>query len=177
MGPPPRPIQNGLVRQRSRNDNDVDSNVVNSSQTGARGNTQGVNAMNMGNSEDAPARDVDMQSRSNHEPQHNGTAPFTPSTALPTRDRAAASEDLASIDQLDKGSRSSRDVTADDEQTNDDDEFTSDAADPQYPMEHFPWDDLLARYHEKMHDLQGQEDQILQEFNGLCDVFVPHWCH
>jgi hypothetical protein len=177
MGPPPRPIMNGVVRQRSRNDNDVDSNVVNGSQSSARGNTQDVNAMNPGSSEDSLVRDDDLQSQSNHGSQHGGAAPAASSTSSPTRDRAAAaSEDLTSTEQNDESLESSRDPMADDEQTNDDDDFTSDAADPQYPMEHFPWDDLMARYHEKMHDLQGQEDQILQEFNGLCDVFLPCRC-
>jgi hypothetical protein len=164
-----------MIRQRSRNDNEVESGAVNG-HASAEGNIHDVNAPNSGSNEHGNIRNDDVQSQSDHGSQYGGTTSFTSSTFLPTRDRASASGDLTSTKQNDEGLQSTRDVMGDDQPTHDDDELSSDAADPQCAMERFRWDDLLFRYHEKMHDLQGQEDQILQEFNGLCDVLPPCRC-
>jgi hypothetical protein len=105
------------------------------------------------------------------EPRREDTASFRPSASSASRGHATPNGD-PKTEQNDERLQHSKSHLTDDEDTNNEDEPASDPVDPQEPIERFPWENLMTRYHEKMHDLQSQEDQILQEFNGLCDVKI-----
>jgi hypothetical protein len=122
-------------------------------------------------SQDAGEKDIACSDGEPAEPHRDDTARFTSSAPLASRGHATPDAD-PKTEQNDERLQDSQSHLNDDEDTNDEDEPASDPADPQEPIERFPWENLMARYHEKMHDLQSQEDQILQEFNGLCDVQI-----
>lgn len=63
--------------------------------------------------------------------------------------------------------QSSGDVTVSDDTESSESPFIGDARDE---LENFDWKDLEQRYHDKIHELNSKESEIMMEFDKLCSV-------
>lgn len=65
--------------------------------------------------------------------------------------------------------------STDDENEDEPEEVDSSMPDsePQDQIEAFDWDELQQCYHDKTHELDQQEQAVMNQFNSLCDERVP----
>lgn len=53
------------------------------------------------------------------------------------------------------------------------DDTTDETTEPQDQVEKFDWDRLMTRYHSTINGLNEQEDDVMNEFQKLCQVYLP----